>query len=69
MILSITVELEATQGRGLDAALLDIATHNVNRVLRSDNIVLLNLIYLLYKAGEFIIRLDEHLLLRLQILT
>ena len=62
-------ELESTKGGGLDAALLDAAAHQVNGVLRSNNIVFLHLVDLLYKAGELLIRLNEHLLLRLLVLT
>ena len=63
------MSLEATERRRLDTALLNLATRDVDRVLRRDNVVFLDLVYLLNKAGELVIRLDEHLLLRLLILA
>ncbi len=53
----------------VDAALLDLARHNVDGILGYDDKVLLHLVDLANQRSEFLIRLDEHLLLGLRILT
>jgi len=57
------------QRRSLDLALLDLARHNVDAVLRDDDKVRLNLVDLLDQTGELLTTLDKHLLIVLRILT
>lgn len=53
----------------VDAALLHLARNNVNGVLRNDDKILADLVDLADERGELLIRLHEHLLLGLGILT
>jgi hypothetical protein len=53
----------------LDSPALDLATHNVDRVLSHDDEVIGNLVHLLDQTGELVGRLYEHLLLGLTVLA
>ena len=65
----LVMSLKATERRGLNAPLLNLAAYDINRILCRNNVVILDLVYLLDKARELLIGLDKHLLLRLLILT
>lgn len=61
--------LLAGERTGLDSSALDLAAHDVDRVLRHDNEVLGDLVDLLDETSKLLGRLDEHLLLRLTVLS
>ena len=57
--------------RGVDSLLLNLGAHQINRVLRDHDKILLDLVHLHDRAGKLIVvwRLDQQLLLRLGVLT
>ena len=63
------VILKPTKSRRLDSSLLNLAARNIDGVLGRDDVVVGHLVHLLHKRRELLIRLDQHLLLRLLILA